>query len=256
MLNRIVISILLLICISGGWVFFSDRDARTRVAHAAGGISGDTYTNSLEALNLNYEKGFRLFEIDFNWTSDGALVCLHDWQKSFERYFGRSVKEPLEKKIFIMLAGSVAKYRLLTLDELVNWLDQHPGARIVTDVKSQNIKALKIISEKMGHDLGRVIPQIYCPSEYQTAIEMGYKKIIWTLYLDRRFDEDIVKDVAKMNLFAVTMPVERAKRGLGKQFEALGVATYVHTINNNKEAERYIQSLGITEVYTDFLPPN
>jgi glycerophosphoryl diester phosphodiesterase len=34
----------------------------------------------LEALNENYGKGFRFFEIDFSWTSDGKLVAIHDWQ--------------------------------------------------------------------------------------------------------------------------------------------------------------------------------
>jgi hypothetical protein len=43
------------------------------IAHAGGAIGHYTYTNSLEALNSNYEKGFRFFEIDLSWTSDGDL---------------------------------------------------------------------------------------------------------------------------------------------------------------------------------------
>ena len=52
---------------------------RPRIAHAGGQFNGATYTNSLEALDRNYGAGFRAFEIDLSFTSDGELVCLHDW---------------------------------------------------------------------------------------------------------------------------------------------------------------------------------
>ena len=37
-----------------------------RVAHAGGSFQGNTNTNSLEALNYNYDNGFEYFEIDFS----------------------------------------------------------------------------------------------------------------------------------------------------------------------------------------------
>jgi glycerophosphoryl diester phosphodiesterase len=40
--------------------------APTLIAHAGGAINQQTYTNSLEALNANYAKGFRFFEIDLS----------------------------------------------------------------------------------------------------------------------------------------------------------------------------------------------
>ena len=58
-----------------------------RIAHAGGQVNGATYTNSLEALEENYQAGFRAFEIDFSFTSDRQLVCLHDWEESFTRSF-------------------------------------------------------------------------------------------------------------------------------------------------------------------------
>lgn len=55
------------------------------VAHAGSGINGQNYSNSIEALNLNYGKGFRTFEIDLSCTSDDKLICLHDWGNSFKK---------------------------------------------------------------------------------------------------------------------------------------------------------------------------
>ncbi len=53
-----------------------------------------------------------------------------------------------------------------------------------------------------------------------------------------------------MGLFAVTMPKKRAESGLP---EALGaIPTYVHTVNDPKEAGRYF-GMGIDGIYTDWL---
>ena len=47
------------------------------MAHALGGIDGENYTNSKEALGSNYNKGVRLSEVDINLTADDKLVCVH-----------------------------------------------------------------------------------------------------------------------------------------------------------------------------------
>ena len=227
-----------------------------RIAHAGGGISNDTYTNSLEALNFNYGKGFRFFEIDFNWTSDGKIVCVHDWDNVFVKYLGFPLPDIPDKQRFIYLIKNFSKYHMLTLEELVDWLIKHPDAIIVTDVKHKNLKALKIISDVLGPNVNRVIPQIYFPNEYQSTRKMGYKNIIWTLYRYSRFDSEVINAVEEMDLFAVTMPLDRVKRWLGKKLKKSGVPSYTHTINSKKEAIRYIQENDITEVYTDFLTPN
>lgn len=49
------------------------------IAHAGGAIDGNSYSNSVEAVTRNYELGTRLFELDFELTSDGAWVDAHDW---------------------------------------------------------------------------------------------------------------------------------------------------------------------------------
>lgn len=46
------------------------------------GVDGKAYTNSLEALQSNLAAGHRIFEVDLAITSDGKVVCLHDWDIS------------------------------------------------------------------------------------------------------------------------------------------------------------------------------
>ena len=59
-----------------------------RIAHAGGGLGKRTYTNSYEALDSNTKNGFKYFELDFTFTSDGRLVCIHDWKVNFKLTFG------------------------------------------------------------------------------------------------------------------------------------------------------------------------
>lgn len=51
---------------------YSWMDAGQYVAHAFGGIGGDTYTNSLEAFEANYARGHRIFEVDMDYTPGGV----------------------------------------------------------------------------------------------------------------------------------------------------------------------------------------
>ena len=54
-------------------------DKNRFIAHAGGIAKGETYTNSLEALDRSYKNGFRLFELDIIKTKDGHYVGYHNW---------------------------------------------------------------------------------------------------------------------------------------------------------------------------------
>ena len=83
---------------------------------------------------------------------------------------------------------------------------------------------------------------------------LGYEKIIWTLYNFRGPPRIVLALVERMNLYAVAMPKSLARAGFARPLDALGIPTYVHTVNNPEEHETFI-ALGIDEIYTDFLKP-
>src|SRR5690606_23596247 len=124
-----------------------DLDVIKRVAHAGGGYDGKTYTNSIQALEYN-KKRYSLFEIDFSWTSDGELVCIHDWEHSFERSFGLKTQSPVSFNEFIRLVDEKSDVEKCTLSSLSEWIKKNPGKRIVTDIKERNYSALKLIAER------------------------------------------------------------------------------------------------------------
>ena len=63
-----------------------------RIAHAWWIYAWEAYTNSMDALNENKDH-YNLFEMDFSWTNDNELVCIHDWWLAFENSFWFSLNK-------------------------------------------------------------------------------------------------------------------------------------------------------------------
>lgn len=100
------------------------------IAHAGGQIDRRRYTNSLEALNLAYQNGFRLFEFDLLKTSDGRLVAAHDWE-SWRKATGSTASEPSHREFKeLPLFGA---YQTLDLPDLDRWFAEHADSYLVTD---------------------------------------------------------------------------------------------------------------------------
>lgn len=227
-----------------------------RIAHASGGIDGETYTNSIDALDVNLNDGFEYFEIDFSYTKDGKLVCLHDWEESFKRSFGFETSEKVTLEDFNNLVSTKSKYKKCTENSLASWMMKNPKAKIVSDVKERNLEALKNLMDVLPDAKIRVIPQIYEPSNYKDVQDMGFENIIWTLYRYRKSNKQVLKWVDSFDgNIAITMPIDRAKSSLPKKLRAKGVPTYVHTINSNEQVNNYLNKYQISEIYTDFLLP-
>src|SRR5690349_2251214 len=68
------------------------------IAHELGSIDGYAYTNTVEAFQASYRKGFRLFECDLVRLRDGTVLVAHDHlealyglKKSFRHATARDV---------------------------------------------------------------------------------------------------------------------------------------------------------------------
>jgi phosphoglycerol transferase len=228
-----------------------------RVAHAGGGINGKTYTNSLEALDYNVKNGFSYFELDFSFTKDRQLVCIHDWKQNFNRTFGFLPKEKPTLEAFELLVKNKSEFQPCTLETLANWMKQNTAAFIVTDIKEDNLEGLKIISENIPEFETRIIPQIYDPRNYKEVKRIGYKKVIWTLYRYNGSNDDVLHWTEKFTgLFAITMPKDRATSDLPRKLAEKHIPTYVHTVNTLEEADKFVNHFGVMEIYTDFLRPS
>jgi glycerophosphoryl diester phosphodiesterase len=226
----------------------ADVPAVPRIAHAGGGLAGLTYTNSLDALSANAAK-FELFEIDFNFTSDGKLVCIHDWAGGAKMNFGRAFSPaPTLQEFEALNAAKTPKN--CTLATLIAWLERNPGKRIVTDVKDDNLRALTAIAQSHPDFARRFIPQIYQPDQYAPVVALGYTTIIFTMYRYFGSYDQLLAFASASRLFAVAMPPPHVPHVVNR-LRQIGIPSYVHTINTRDEYQA-LQASGVAEIYTDW----
>jgi len=155
-----------------------------------------------------------------------------------------------------LLVRNKSEFNKCTLESLTHWMKKNPSAFIVTDMKEDNLRGLKIIAETIPEFERRIIPQVYDPRNYNKVKKMGYKQIIWTLYRYNGSDDDVLAWVDKFDgPFAITMPKNRGISDLPKNLATKHIPTYVHTINSLEEKNRLVNTFGVTEIYTDFLHP-
>ncbi len=241
-----------------------------RIAHAGGGHDGKTYTNSLDALNANRDK-YTLFEIDFEWTSDRELVCIHDWDSHAQSIFGQAYDPAPTLAEFEKLVNTQKSFKNCSFKTLAEWLKRNPSKKIVTDIKNNNVEGLAYIAKNYPGFAEQFIPQIYRPEEYEAVKNLGYRDIIFTLYKFKGDQDDILRAAQTMQPYAVTVSKKKIKTKfehfladaginsfpprLVRKLTALGVPVYVHTVNAADEWNSYKQS-GVTEIYTDWLNPD
>lgn len=244
----ILILLVLLLIVGASWYKF-EHEPLKRVAHAGGGYNSETYTDSIDALNFNKEK-YDLFEIDLIFTSDEKVVCIHDWEHYFKRTFKIDpIKVPTYAE-FNDLVKNNSRYKNCNFDTLSAWLLANKNKKLVTDVKDRNYDVLKVWADNYPYAKSQIIPQIYSPHEYQKVKELGYEKIILTLYLYGVSDEQLLTEIKDQKYYAITIHHKRALT-LAPKLKKMGFNIYAHTVND-KQLFETLQKADVDEIYTDW----
>ncbi|MBQ7500242.1 MAG: hypothetical protein IJT91_05055 [Clostridia bacterium] len=229
------------------------------VIHACGALydeeTGGTviHTNSYEALDQNYDLGARVFEIDFNFTADGKLVCLHEWSGRF--FPDKPEGVPLTEEEFLSYK-IFGKYTHITLDMLAEFMKERPDVFVVTDIKDRCTEGASVIASEYPGLTGRFIIQIYDPDEYDEIRSLGFDNVILTLYsltLEEKLDTETIIDFAEEHeLLAITFGAPLCDiDGYVEKMKAADIPLLVHTVNGKALREKYL-SMGISAVYTDY----
>ncbi len=130
------------------------------VAHAMGGIDGHTYTNSLEAFQRSYDRGFRVFECDQVLLADGTVLVAHT---GLEADYGLS--SSFEQATWADLDGHkfLGAYTILRSQDVIQLLKDHPDIYFVLDIKYSNLAIWKTYAQQAGGDrslIERLLPHV------------------------------------------------------------------------------------------------
>ncbi|MEQ1770687.1 MAG: hypothetical protein ABL879_12700 [Devosia sp.] len=215
------------------------------VAHAAGGIGDTTYVNGIDALDANYARGFRIFEMDFNWTSDGVLVCNHDWKE----YDGKAPDFLTFERTNNALPHPACTYPTAT-----TWFKNHPQATLISDAKDRVIETNAYLRRALGDQL---LPTVYdLPTALAISQNGRYPMVLATYKMKTLWDRFVLLGSMRgkrIHINAVAMSMADATAGLGLWAKLwIDAPIYSYTVNNCEPVPT-LKVLGVDAIYTDFL---
>lgn len=233
------------------------------VAHAMGSVHGHRYTNSREAFEESYARGFRLFEVDLIELSDGGILAAHDgmeWAYGLDRPFSSLTQReagrlryrgPSDRPIRL-------RHRAMTGEDLVALLREHRDASLIVDTKGGKSRPahLRILRELVRLApraiLRRVIPHVIDQAHLDRLRRLhpfrNYMLALYRTQQEGRMDDVEVLDFVRRNRITAVMMWawrrdpgvdlkengrlhRRFRPGFARRLQETGAAVYVHSLN-------------------------
>ncbi|MCP4977765.1 MAG: hypothetical protein GY931_16570, partial [Maribacter sp.] len=214
------------------------------IAHAGGEVNGIKSTNSKDALDQNYAKGFRLFELDIIETSDKKLVAAHDWKMwaRFTDYNGAlppSHEEFMKHKIY-------GDFKTLDLEGINAWFSAHPDAILVTDKVNDPVAFSNLFVDK-----DRLIMELFSVMTVEQASKSGINAMISQEPLMKLVGDKLnFLTVNNVKYVAVSRRIIANQTKLMLQLKEHGIKVYVYNVNFDPgKDEKYVQENEIGLVY-------
>ena len=214
------------------------------IAHAGGEVNGIKSTNSKDALDQNYKKGFRLFELDIIETSDGKLVAAHDWRmwSRFTDYGGTlppTLAEFKKEKIY-------GDYETLDMEGINKWFAEHPDALLVTDKVNDPIAFAEAFIDK-----SRLVMELFSVMAVEKASQYGINAMIsHKPFFGIKGDKLNFLKVNNIKYVAVSRRAIAKNLQLMLQLKDQGIKVYVYHVNFDEgKDEKYVQENEIGIVY-------
>jgi len=232
------------------------------IAHGMGAIGGIGQSNTREAFERSYGRGFRIFEVDFEFTRDGQLVARHDWTAARYARFGQKPPSGGVPTLTQFKAMKVrGKYTPLSAADVVELMREHPDAWVMTDIKDPSVKrrthALRKLLDAAAGDKAirdRIIVQIYSEGDLKPARALGFRNILYTFYRLETPVDRAIRFADANDIRVVTFPKSGATKSLIASLRHHGIRCATHTVNDAAE-ERWLYRRGVRLFYTDRLKP-
>jgi glycerophosphoryl diester phosphodiesterase len=229
------------------------------VAHAMGSVDRHTYTNSLEAFQRNYGRGFRVFETDLVRLKDGTALLAHT---GLEANYG--LNKPFQESTWADLSGHkyIGRYTILRSQDLVGLLRSHPDVYVILDSKYAEVEILRTIMRQAPERslreriLPHVVDQAMLNAMRTVYPLQNYVLALYRTQFHNRYDDPVVVDFTRRNrapsismwwrtrdpsisLNANHFQERRYTASFVAALKAAGAVPSVHSIDNPADAQRF-----------------
>ena len=225
-----------------------------------------TVLNCLEGFQAQYAAGVRVFEADLRLTSDMEVVLRHDWRAGWQEGVSETSIPTLEEFLETPVLG---EYTPLSFQDLLLLMEEYPDVCIITDTKfteaevvTAQFTAMLSDAKELGltYLFDRFVIQVYDELMFKVVDGLHhFPHYIYTLYATGfAGTEGAFREAASFcadnGFLGLTLWDYWWREAYAPIARELGVAVYVHTVNDAQEA-RELLNQGVSGIYTDTLTP-
>lgn len=225
-----------------------------------------TVLNCLEGFQAQYAAGVRVFEADLRLTSDMEVVLRHDWRAGWQEGVSETSIPTLEEFLETPVLG---EYTPLSFQDLLLLMEEYPDVCIITDTKfteaevvTAQFTAMLSDAKELGltYLFDRFVIQVYDELMFKVVDGLHhFPHYIYTLYATGfAGTEDAFREAASFcadnGFLGLTLWDYWWREAYAPIARELGVAVYVHTVNDAQEARELLDQ-GVSGIYTDTLTP-
>lgn len=244
------------------------------ISHAGGGIDGKTYTNSIQAWNLSYEKGNRVFDVDLAFTTDGVLVLRHHWDDNLEQGVAISEGEqwvddngmprnstpgfPVDYETF-KKTKIYYQYDSMSCEDMLNYMAKHEDLYIACDMKDDILSSygyLVNLAKEMQLEevLKRVIVNLYDYDSYESIMQIyNFENVTVRQHAVAPNNYyELVEFCLKNNIHVVNVSKCYIEDEGVQLLESYGIHVYIAIADYISDMKKYY-ALGITGAVTNYL---
>ena len=202
-------------------------DTERLIAQAGGAIDKHSDTDSLEALNANYKKGFRLFELDILKTSDNIFVAAKNWQ-TWKKNAGYKGELPPTRDIFKSYKIN-NEFSPMEMDDINRWFQEYSDATLVTDMVNTPKEFADLFVDK-----SRLMMELASWEAVREAKEVGVMGVP-TGGILQQIDGDKIAFLKKLDIDRVVVSNRMVNDQLSliKKLRDAGIKVYVFYQHNN-----------------------
>lgn len=239
------------------------------IAHALGNYKKIPYTNSLEAFQNSYTKGFRQFEVDLTLTNDNKIIVFHGYNKNIYKKLNLKMKnfsyeDFMSKKITKKISKDITP---LDLQNFINLMKKHKNIKVMLHIHSnQNPQITEYVIKEIIKETNsnpQILNRFLIGINFMEELELLNKypefknRHFYIRPKEKRTDslkdiQEIINFLKNNNIKIVSMPykaiLEHPKEV--KMLKQNGIYIYSFTQNNIKEILK-IKIIGVDTIGTD-----
>lgn len=181
--------------------------------------------NSLEELDENYAKGYKLISADLQWTRDENIVLIKDWYWYYNNLFESSIEHPsLEEFKSMNMIGNQTQ---MSFEDLLKWMEGHEDVYIVLRTTEERDSILVQIKDQYNDKLDRFIPEIKHFQHYFTTTYQGFRNILLNISVNDYSNNEVLDFINMHPHFGIIMDKLKSKTILPKELKAAGLEIFV-----------------------------